>query len=125
MASSNFHRHNSLVQNLLNLRLSQAVVGHNQTKHSSNTTTEFGLIFNASDITYWYTYMDMYRVRKSLPESSAFQFSVKPIAGTDTNDTWWWNLQKKNPLAFFNILKVGVALLGGRHALLPQKAYFD
>ena len=63
MTNSNFHRHNSLVQNLLNLRLSQAVVGHNQTKHSSNTTTEFGLIFNASDITYWYTYMDI-RVAK-------------------------------------------------------------
>ena len=53
--------------------------------------------------------------------SSLFQYSERTMNSTETNDT-----SAESPLfqLFFETLKVGVALPGGRHALRPRKAYF-
>ena len=63
----------------------------------------------------------IYRVRQSFPESSGFQYSERTIASTETNIT---SAESPWSQLSFGTLKVGVALPGGCHALLPWKAYF-
>ena len=57
--------------------------------------------FNTSYLT------ESYRVRKSFPESRAFQYPEKTIAGTETNHT---SAESTVSQLSFGTLKVGVAL---------------
>ena len=58
---------------------------------------------------------------KEKKTSSLFQFSEGTITSTETNDT---SAESPRSQLFFEILKVGVASSGRRHARSPRKAYF-
>ena len=62
----------------------------------------------------------LYRVRKSFPESRAFQYPEKTIAGTETNHT---SAESTVSQLSFGTLKVGVASSWGCHPLLPQNNF--
>ena len=58
---------------------------------------------------------------KEKKTSSLFQFSEGTITSTETNDT---SAESPGSQLFFEILKVGVASSGRRHARSPRKVSF-
>ena len=62
----------------------------------------------------------MMKLQKKEP-SSGFQYSERTINTAETNNT---SAESPGSHLFFDTLKVGLALSGGRHALSPRKAYF-